>query len=68
MKNITVKEFIEYLGNMNPDAIVCNWEHDTDDNGDPTCYSSIEVCKELSNVSYIDDVGNDVIGDIVVIA
>lgn len=63
MKNITVKKLIDILKEMDRDAVVCNLEME---NGKPI-YSSFEMCKQYDNVTYIDDKGNDVVGNIVAI-
>jgi hypothetical protein len=63
MKNTTVKELIEILKQMNPDAVVCSLEMEND----KPIYSSFEMCKEYKDVKYIDDFGNDENGDIVAI-
>jgi len=61
MKNTTVKELIEILKKLNPDAVVCHLELEDD----KPIYSSFEICREFENVTYIDDDGNDVKGDVV---
>lgn len=63
MKNTTVKELIEILNGMNPDAIVCHLELEKD----TPIYSSFELCRQYDNVTYIDDDGDDVKGDVVAI-
>jgi hypothetical protein len=63
MKNTTVKELIEILNGMNPDAIVCHLEFEKD----TPFYSSFELCRQYDNVTYIDDDGDDVKGDVVAI-
>lgn len=63
MKNTTVKELIEILKTMNQEAIVCNFEFE---DNEPT-FSSSEIVKEFKNVTYIDDDGDDVQGDVVAI-
>ena len=63
MKNTTVKELIEILKNMNADAVVCHLEMEDDS----PIYSSFEICREYNNVTYINDSGNDVVGDVVAI-
>ena len=63
MKNTTVKELIEILKGMNPDAVVCHLEFE---DGIPI-YSTFEICREFTNVTYINDSGDDEKGDIVAI-
>ena len=63
MKNTTVKELIEILNGMNPDAIVCHLELEKN----TPIYSSFELCRQYDNVAYIDDDGDDVKGDVVAI-
>ena len=63
MRNPTVAELIEILKRMNPDAIACHLESE-DDN---PIYSSFEMCRQFNNVVYLDDDGNDVVGDVVAI-
>ena len=66
MKNPTVKELIEILKGMNPDAIVCHFEFGNPDDKEPQ-YSSFEICREIKDVDYIDDSGDTKRGDIVAI-
>ena len=61
MVNITVKELIEILKKMNPDAVVCHLEME---DGEPI-YSSFEICREFYNVIYINDDSDDVEGNVV---
>jgi hypothetical protein len=63
MKNTTVKELIEILKNMNPDSVVCHLE--MEDNS--PIFSSFEIYREYNNVTYINDSGDDVVGDVVAI-
>ena len=63
MKNTTVKELIEILKKMNPDAVVCHLEMENDE----PIYSTFEICRQYDNVTYIDDNGNDIKGDVVAI-
>jgi len=49
------------LKGFNQDAVVCHAIYDDENIG----YSTFEVCREQSNVTYIDDSGQDAIGDIV---
>jgi len=63
MKNTTVKELIEILKGMNPDAVVCHLEMEDYE----PIYSSFEICKQYDNVTYIDDAGDDVKGNVVAI-
>jgi elongation factor P hydroxylase len=63
MKNTTVKELIEILKEMNPDAVVCSLEMENDE----PIYLTFEICREYKDVTYIDDEGNDVEGDVVAI-
>lgn len=59
----TVKELIEVLQKMNPEAVLCSAEFE----GDNVTYYSIELCKEISNATYCDDNGIETKGDIVVL-
>ena len=59
MRNATVKEVIERLQKMNQDAIVCRRLDDE------ATYSSIETMAEVKNAIYINDAGDDAVGDIV---
>jgi hypothetical protein len=61
MKNPTVKELIEILKEMNPDAVVCHLEFE---DGKPI-YDSFDMCTQFKDVDYIDDGGNFVKGDVV---
>ena len=61
MENTTVKELIEMLKGMSPDAVICHLEIE---NNKPI-YSTFEMCRQYDNVNYIDDEGNDVEGDVV---
>jgi hypothetical protein len=63
MKNATVEELIEILKEMNPKAVVCHLEMEND----KPIYNSFEICRKYDNVTYIDDVGDDVKGDVVAI-
>ena len=63
MQNTRVKELIEILKGMNPDAVVCHLELEDD----KPVYSSFEICRQYENVTYIDDDGDDAIGDVVAI-
>lgn len=63
MKNPTVKELIKILSKMNPNAIVCYLEMEND----MPVYSSFEICNEYPNVTYINDDGDYVNGDVVAI-
>jgi len=62
MKNITVKELIKLLNEMNPDAVVCIGDSDLSYS---TGYATIDDCQEVKNASYINDGGWKVVGDIV---
>ena len=61
MKNVTVKELIKILQEMNPDVVVCHLEIE----GGKPIYSTFEICRQFNNVIYIDDEGTDAEGDIV---
>lgn len=61
MKNTTVKELIEILEKMNPDAVVCHYDFEYGE------YSTFEICREVGRASYIDDSGDIQTGDIVAI-
>ena len=50
------------LKGMNQDAVVCIGDFDA---GDAPFYSTAEMCKEVQNATYIDDGGDEVVGDIV---
>ena len=63
MKNTTVEDLIEILKGMNPKAVVCHLEMENDE----PIYSSFEICMQYDNVTYIDDEGNYVTGDVVAI-
>jgi len=63
MSNTTVEELIEVLKKMNPKAVVCHLELEND----KPIYSSFEICRQYDNVTYIDDDGDDVKGDVVAI-
>lgn len=63
MRNTTVEELIEMLKEMNPKAVVCHLEMEDNE----AIYNSFEICRQYNNVTYIDDAGNDVIGDVVAI-
>lgn len=64
MKNPTVKEVIEKLSTMNRNAIVC---HFTLENDKDEVFSTFEVIREFPNVKYIDDAGDEVVGNVVAI-
>lgn len=57
--NPTVKELIEILQGMNPDAVVCILEFEHHE------IISIEVCSEVKYCTYINDDGDCVKGDVV---
>jgi hypothetical protein len=61
MRNTTVKELIEILKGMNPDAVVCHLEMENDEPN----FSTFEICRQYDNVIYIDDVGDNVKGNVV---
>jgi len=63
--NLTIKELIGILKDMNPDAVVCIGENNGFSHTPRMEYSSIENCVEVKNASYIDDGGDEVVGDIV---
>ena len=48
---------------MNPDAVMCHLEMEDYE----PIYSSFEICKQYDNVTYIDDIGDVVKGDVVAI-
>ena len=62
MKNATVRELIEILKGLNPNAIVCIYE--CPQFNEPE-YSTIEVIQEEQDVLYIDDDGKHQRGDII---
>lgn len=61
MQNPTVKQVIELLSKCNPDAFFCRMEND----GDKTIYSTVEVIKSVGVVEFIDDAGDDKLGEVV---
>lgn len=62
-KDIKVSELIEELKNMDPDSVVCTYiEIDEDDN---PVFSAVDLCKEFTNVKYIDNSGDEINGNIV---
>jgi hypothetical protein len=61
MKNPTVKQVIEALSKLNPDAILCRMDID----GDEPFYSTIEIINPIGMVQYIDDAGDDKVGEVV---
>lgn len=63
MKNTTVEELIEILKEMNPKAVVCHLEMVDNE----PIYSSFEICRQFDKVTYIDDEGDSVNGDVVAI-
>ena len=63
MENTTTKELIEILKKMDPDAVVCHLEME---NNEPI-YSTFEICRQYDNVTYIDDEGDEVVGNVVAI-
>ena len=62
MKNTTVKELIEILQGMNPDAVVCGAEQ-----GEYPEFATFEICSEYKDASYLGDSGDVKVGDIVVL-
>lgn len=63
MKNITVKEFVEFLKEMDQDAVICSVEME-----DMTpIYKSLKMFEQLENVHYFSDTGSFVKGNIVTI-
>jgi len=62
MKNETVGELIKRLQVMDENAVVCGMELD---DGYDMVFSTFEICKEFKNVTYIDDNGDDVKGNVV---
>jgi hypothetical protein len=63
MVNTTVKEFIEILKQMNPDAVICGLEMENN----KSFYYTFEMCQEYKDVEYIDDCGDFIKGDVVAI-
>lgn len=61
IKNTKVKELIEILSTMDPNAVVCNMFVENN----KSYFSTFEICNCINNISYIDDSGNEIIGDIV---
>lgn len=66
LKNATVKEVIAILEQMNPNAILCTRELETEKGDFVSNFYTVESCKEL-NTTYFDDDGNEIKGDIVLI-
>ena len=62
MENETVKQLIERLKKMDPNALVCKME--IGDFDDHTFYT-FELCHEYKDVIYQDDDGNNQKGNIV---
>lgn len=60
MKNQTVKELIEMLEKVDQDAIVCGADFEMD----TMLAYSFEICRIYNNMPYIDDSGNQKIGNI----
>lgn len=63
MENTTVKELIEILQSMSPDAVICGIEFEDQE----PVYKTFEICKEYKNVNYISDNGDIINGDVVAI-
>jgi hypothetical protein len=61
MENPTVKQVIEHLSKCNPDAIFCRMEV----GDDKPIYSTVEIIRSVGVVGYIDDAGDDKIGEVV---
>jgi hypothetical protein len=57
----TVRQAIELLSKMDPDAILCTAHIDDD----VFYYNSIETIRAINNVEFINDSGDDVVGNIV---
>jgi len=63
MKNTTVKELIEKLSKLDPDAVVCGGEL----LGDEFEYFTFEIIQPHYNKNYMDDAGDIVKGDFIVL-
>jgi hypothetical protein len=63
MKNPTVKQAIEALSKLHPDAILCRMDFDEEEQ----FYSTVEIVKSVGKSKYIDDAGDFVEGEIVII-
>ena len=61
--NKTVKELIDILKELDPNSVVCNVEM----KNDIPIFSSIEICRQFNNVTYINDSGDTEVGNIVAI-
>lgn len=62
MKDITVAELIEKLKALPPNAIACRYIDD------PDLFSSIEVVKAIENARYLDYKGDELIGQVCLLA
>ncbi len=58
-----VIELIEILKKLNQEAVVCTFELEKDN----PIFNSIEMVKQLDNVTYINDDGDDEMGDVIII-
>ena len=69
MTNTTVKELIKLLLDMPMDSVVCKMDSSNIETPDdtPDYYSTFETCVSRKSIKYIDDAGDEKIGDIVVI-
>ena len=61
MKNTTCEELIEILKTLDPKAVVCHMEFD----GETAFYNSFEICRQVDNVTYLDDAGDDAVGNVI---
>jgi hypothetical protein len=62
MINPTVRELIELLKEMDQDAIVCIYDPFEKDN---IPHATIEICNEMKDTRYVDNNGDEVVGNIV---
>jgi len=67
MNNTTVRELIQLLSKMNQDAVVCGILNEDEIFDDEPLYSSFEILREIKKATYINNNGDEIIGDIVVL-
>ncbi len=63
MKNVKVRDLIEILKKLDQEAVVCIIEIEND----KPIFNSIDMIKQADNVTYINDVGDEEIGNVVAI-
>jgi hypothetical protein len=61
MTNSTVKDLIEILLKLDQEAVVCHAEFEDYE----PIFSTFEICRYFENVTYIDDSGQEVVGNVV---